>query len=114
MAWHYLYETASGRLVSEAEADAAPVVPAGLSVLSRPSRAADAEMWDPGTFAFVARPAKVLVDRLDDLASDAELAAVWTRLTVTQRTALRNRLVRLLGYRRYRGSGEPVDLGDRP
>lgn len=112
--WHYLYETATGRLLSEAEADVAPTTVAGVTVLSRAARAADTEMWDPATFAFVARPAKVLVDRLDDLNNDPDLAAVWTRLTVAQRTALRNRLVRLLGYRRYRGSGEPVDLGDRP
>lgn len=114
MAWHYLYETATGRLVSEAEADAAPVVPAGLSVLSRPDRVSASEMWDAATLGFVARPVKVIVDRLDDLANDAELSAVWTRLTAAQRTALRNRLIRLLGYRRFRGSGEPVDLGDRP
>lgn len=110
MAWHYLYETATGRLVSEAEADVAPVVPTGLSVLSRPDRVSTSEMWDQVAAVFVPRPAKVIVDRLTDLDNDPDLSAVWTRLTAAQRTALRNRLIRLLGGQRMRGAGEPVDF----
>lgn len=112
--WHYLYEAGTGRLLSETEADAAPDVPVGVAVLSRDSRAEDTEMWEEASKSFAPRPAKVLVDRLTDLANDPVLSEVWSRLTATQRTTLRNRLIRLLGYRRFRGSGEPVDLGDRP
>jgi hypothetical protein len=67
-------------------------------------------MWDETTTSFVDRPAKVLIDRLQDLTDDPALAAVWTRLTVAQRTVLRNRLVALLGSQRIRGSSEPVNL----
>lgn len=111
--WHYLYNPQTGRLVSEVESDTAPVVN-GLSVVSRASRAADTEMWDEASRTFTPRPAKVLVDRITDLNNDPALSAVWTRLTAAQATALRNRLIALLGYRRFRGSGEPVNLGDRP
>lgn len=110
--WYYLYDLATGRLLSEASDPPQPAV--GQAVVSRATRADSSVMWDAVTAAFVARPPKVILDRIDDLNNDPNLSAVWTRLTVAQRTVLRNRLIALLGYRRFRGSGEPVDFGDRP
>lgn len=106
--WFYLYETATGRLLSEASES--PTPGAGQAVVSRPDRADSSVMWDAATASFVARPAKVLVDRVQDLADDPVLSAVWTRLTAAQRTALRNRLAALLGSQRMRGSGEQVNF----
>lgn len=106
--WFYVYEDATGRLLSETDQEVIPG--SGRSVVSRAVRADASVMWDEVSRAFVARPPKVLADRLQDLVDDPVLAAVWTRLTVAQRTTLRNRLVALLGSQRMRGSGEPVNL----
>jgi hypothetical protein len=109
MPWFAVYESGTGRLVSVAQTVADPL-PAGLAAAELGQRPADSQMWDTTTRTFVARPAKVIVDRLQDLADDPELSAVWTRLTATQRTALRNRLIRLLGQYRFRSQATGVDL----
>lgn len=106
--WFYVVEDATGRLLSETDQEVIPG--SGRSVVSRAVRADASVMWDEVSRAFVARPAKVLVDRLTDLDNDSALSAVWTRLTTAQRTALRNRLIALLGSQRMRGPGEPVNL----
>ena len=111
MAWFCYFETVSGRLVSHGSVPTVPT-PGDLTVVDVGSRPTDSLMWDEATRAWVARPAKVLVDRLQDLADDPELSAVWTQLTPTQRTALRNRLIRLFGRYRWRplsGSAETLD-----
>jgi hypothetical protein len=106
--WFYIYDIATGRLLSET--DTAPQLAGGRAAVERASRAESTVMWDETTTSFVDRPAKVLIDRLQDLTDDPALAAVWTRLTVAQRTVLRNRLVALLGSQRMRGSEAPVNL----
>ncbi|MCC6192057.1 MAG: hypothetical protein IT318_23760 [Anaerolineales bacterium] len=114
MAWQALYETATGRLVSVGSVVAEPL-PAGLAALALAGPPnVDGEMWDAGTRAFVARPAKVLIDRLDDLITDsrysADLIALWNALNATNRNRLRTGLIRLLGSQRWRTAGEAVDL----
>jgi hypothetical protein len=108
--WHAVIDDATGRLVSLGQVVADPL-PAGLVAQDLPGRPADSQMWDEATRSFVPRPPKVLVDRIQDLADDPALVAVWTRLTAVQRTALRNRLVQLLGPHRFRSQSTPVDLG---
>ena len=111
MAWYYLYDAATGRLISECTEE--PGARAGVAVATRGSRCADGEMWDEATRSFVARPAKVLVDRIVDLENDPALSAVWSRLTVTQRQTLKTRLGRLLGRHRFRHPDAPVDIPTR-
>lgn len=110
MAWSYVYEAATGRLVSETSLPLGDL-DARYAVLELPARARDDQMWDLASRGFVPRPAKVLMDRIADLEVDGSLAAVWTRLTVQQRTALKNRLAAVLGTQRFRHPNEPVEIG---
>lgn len=69
--------------------------------------------WDRAARAWTTMITPQVVDRVtDDLAADQDLVDVWQRLTVAQRTALRTRLARLLGRRRYRYLTESTDLED--
>jgi hypothetical protein len=110
MAWYAVYEEATGRLRSLGQVVADPL-PAGLVAASLDSLPdLKNRVWDDVARGFVNRPPEVLVDRLQDLVDDPLLGAVWSRLTVAQRQALRERLVRLLGPRRWRIPTEPVDI----
>jgi hypothetical protein len=112
--WHYAYRTSDGVLIAESSEAIAPeaVAVRGLAVLESADRIdLSTSMWDEATRAFAARPPKVLIDRLQDLADDPALSAVWSRLTPTQRQTLRDRLVAFMGSARFRGDNEPVDLG---
>lgn len=109
MTWYCYYDD-TGRLVSQGSLDTP--APDGLTRLELPAKPPDSQMWDESTRSFVPRPAKVLVDRLQDLADDPELVAVWQQLTVAQRQVLRDRLGRLLGQYRYRNEAQPQDLID--
>ncbi|HSF94782.1 MAG TPA: hypothetical protein VLA52_07125 [Thermohalobaculum sp.] len=60
------------------------------------------QMWDAATVRFVARPAPVFVDRLEDLKTDADFQAIWDGLNPAQQTRVRNFFVRFLGARRFR------------
>jgi hypothetical protein len=110
MPWHYLYDTASGRLRGESltPPDAAVVAALNGTVLVLDARALDAQMWDTATRAFVARPAKVLVDRMDDIAADARWDGIRTRLTAPQRDTLVALITELLGTRRFRRTDDPA------
>jgi hypothetical protein len=108
------YETATGRLVSVGT-DANPSPPAGvteLQIASLPNLAT--QTWDAATRTFVARPAKVLIDRLDEILTHpdygADIQALWATLNTTNRTRLRNGLIRLLGRYRFRSQGETLNL----
>jgi hypothetical protein len=108
------YETSTGRLVSVGT-DANPSPPAGvteLQIASLPNFST--EVWDAASRTFVARPAKVLIDRLNEIITDSQYAddiiALWNTLNAANRTRLRNGLIRLLGRYRFRSQGEPLNL----
>lgn len=109
MAWFVVHRTETGQIVSSGDVVASPL-PEGLTSVDVGARPADSKMWDPASRAFVDRPAKVLVDRIQELRDDPALSAVWTRLTANQQTALRNRLIAMLGPNRYRNQSERTDL----
>lgn len=110
MPWLALHRQDDGRLLSIGTVP--PVdAPDGTTVVEVAEPPSGTVMWDEATRAMVPRPQSVIVDRLQDLIDDPELVAVWQRLTAAQRTALRNRLVRLLGPMRFRDAGEVIDLG---
>ncbi len=110
MGWSALYDTGSGQLLSVGQILADPLPPhtAALPLAGPPSAA---EMWDPVARAFVARPAKVVIDRLQDLVDDADFQQVWGSLNATQRAKIRTAVIRLLGRFRYRAVSEPMELG---
>lgn len=112
MPWTALYDTDTGRLVSVGQIVSDPL-PAGLTAVTLPDRPQDSEMWDAPSRAFVARPAKVLVDRLAELLTDpryADFQDVWANIPAARRTALRNAMIRLLGRHRFRNAAEDTGL----
>lgn len=114
MTWKAYYETATGRLLSVGEIEPEQLPPGVSELLLAGQPNIDAVMWDVATRAFVARPAKVLVDRLQDMITDsaysADLIALWNALNATNRTRLRNGLIRLLGGARWRGPAQPITI----
>jgi hypothetical protein len=113
MPWFAVYESTTGRLVSVGQQVADPL-PAGLTAAQLGQRPADNQMWDTATRAFVARPAKVLVDRLlTDLLSNpafSELQTAYNSLSAANKTRIRNGLILFLGRLRWRAQGEAVTL----
>jgi len=113
MAWYAVYSSATGRLVSVGQVVADPL-PGDQVASLLAGRPGDEEMWNEGARLFVARPAKVPVDRLQDLATNpdyAEFQTAYNALSAANRQRLTNALMRLLGRARYRAVGEPVELG---
>lgn len=114
MAWFLIYDTATGRL--ESECDTEITAKAGKTVLhlaDRPNISAGGVTWDTVTRTFIPRPAKVLIDRLDDIQTNSNFAdfmTVYNSLNTANKTRLRNMIIRLLGNRRYRASLEAVEL----
>jgi len=109
MAWFALYNTASGQILSVGTVIADPL-PAGVTLLQLAGQPSDNEMWDQVNKTFVVRPAKVLVDRLDDLLADTDFASVWNNLSAARKTALRTALIKLLGSQRFRAQSEQAGL----
>jgi hypothetical protein len=108
------YETSTGRLVSVGTT-ANPSPPPGVTeveIAAMPNLLT--ETWDAATHTFIARPAKVLIDRLNEIITDSQYAddivALWNTLNAANRTRLRNGLIRLLGRYRFRSQGEPLNL----
>ena len=110
MAYWAVYETATGRLVSQGTRLADPL-PAGLTAVDLGTRPADSLMWDSAQRIMVARPAKVLVDRLQDLLDFyPDFAAVWNSLSAARKTQIRTALIAFLGRQRYRNQSAPVTM----
>lgn len=109
MAWFALYKTATGDLLSVGSV-IADTLPDGVTLLQLAGQPRDNEMWDAASRAFVVRPAKVLIDRLDDLLADSDFSTVWNTLSAARRTALRQALIKLLGAQRFRALSEPGGL----
>lgn len=118
-AWKLLIDRATGELVSvgtviaEDAADRFDVIDAGEE---RPDQGE--ALWDRQSRSFVPRPARVLIDRLDDiearLQADPDWLTVWNSLSAARktqiRTGLRRILVALLADRRYRDADEAEAL----
>ena len=110
MACYALYETTTGRLRSLGSVVVDPV-PDGMSVLLVGENPPDANvMWDEATRSFISRPAKVLVDRLQDFASQPGVVDFWQSLTNAQRVALRDALIKLLGPERWRNQNGNFEI----
>ena len=110
MPWFAIYEIATGRLESLTTIVAGQLRPElavkGLGVTPPP----DTEMWDESTLIFVPRPARTLVDRLDDFR--AELGDVPSRLSVPDNNTVEQAFLTVVGNLRFRGPGEAIDMGN--
>jgi hypothetical protein len=114
MAWYVAYDTATGRLESESDTEiAARTGKTVLQLADRPNINANGVMWDESTRTFIARPLKVLIDRLEDIQTNpnfADFMTAYNTLSAANKTRLRNMVIRLLGSRRWRNQNEPVEL----
>lgn len=113
MTWYAIFETASGRLESIGERDDALRTARLESVALDAAPDLSSVMWDETTRDFVARPAKVLVDRLDDIQSHpdaSDFLTAFNSLNAANRTRVRNFLIWLLNRYRYRNQSESLRL----
>lgn len=110
MPWYALHD-GNGRLVSVGTVLADPLPP-GMTAVDLGATAPDfrASMWDETTRLFVARPAPLLVDRLDDLRAMPGVQALWNSLSGAQKLVLGNALITLLGGARYRKANHPTTV----
>jgi hypothetical protein len=80
-----------------------------LALVSQPDF--QSEMWDESSRVFVARPPKVLVDRIaDDLEGSQkyiQFQEVMATLSAQNQAKIRNVLRMLLGKARWRSPGQP-------
>lgn len=110
MAWFVIVNRDTGDPVSFCDAIPDDLPPLLFEAVELPRHPQAGEVYDPATRK-VTGNGKTLIDRVQDLADDVDLTAVWLRLTATQRTVLRTRLARLLGPARWRFPGEKADVG---
>jgi len=113
MLWYALYDTSSGKLESIGSAEELPQLLGKAALLLPEQPDLSAQMWDETSRVFVARPAKVLIDRLDDIQTNpnfADFMTAYNSLNAANKTRLRNMIIRLLGKRRFRASQETVEI----
>ena len=121
MPWYALYDKLTGRLHSLGTI-LAEKIPDSLAVKElsgwgESDNQAEAEppgiMWDEVTRDFIARPPKVLIDRLEDIITNpdyAEFKEVWDLLNATRKQKVKNALARLLGRARWRNVSESITV----
>jgi len=86
MAWYMVYRTIDGRPVSETTVEP-PRLRAGLAYKEIAERVEAGKMWDDATASLVDRPAKILVNRIDEVVTDYQIRG--GRLNATDEAALR-------------------------
>ena len=115
MAWYAIYETLSGRIESVGESESLPVIAGrtALLLVGEPNQGPDGVMWDETTRLFIARPPKVLIDRLQDILTHidyADFMTAYNSLNAANKTRIRNGFILLLGRHRWRNVDDPVRL----
>lgn len=106
--WYAIHDE-DGRLVSVATVVADPL-PKHLTAVRLDEPPRDDQMWDEMARAYVERPAKVLVDRVEDLKAMPDMQAVYDKLSAEEQAALVDAMDKLLGEARYRGESQPVEV----
>ncbi len=85
--WHYLYDLATGRLLTEDDGTTLPSpLPLGIGDYVLAERRTEAHRWDEATRTFVPLAPLPVFDKLDDLLDDTNLPP----LTAAQRQKLRD------------------------
>ena len=114
MTWFALADTNTGALVSITDVVAEPLPPSLTAYPLANEPNLRAVMWDASTRTFVSRPAKVIIDRLQDLLTDpayADFQTIYSGLSAQRKTQIQTVLIRLLGKNRYRAANESVEVG---
>lgn len=112
--WFAYVEDATGLLVSIGTIDQ-PSLPAGIVQIAAnvPDPLEPKWVWDTATRSFINRPAKVLIDRWQDLltsASYSDFQTVYNALNATRKQQIQAVLLRLLGTQRWRSASEGTEL----
>lgn len=119
MPWYSLYDKLTGRLHSLGTVLAEEITD-GLEAKELSGWGTTGEqckdeppniMWDETTRDFIPRPAKVLIDRLEDLINHpdyAEFKEIWDGLNATRKQKIKNALVKFLGRARWRNQGQSI------
>ncbi|KKM02264.1 hypothetical protein LCGC14_1786190 [marine sediment metagenome] len=113
MTWRAIYDTADGRLHSVGTVWTDPPR-AGTDFKEFAEKPDDASMWDEVTRAFVPRPPKVLIDRMDDLEGHptfTQFSEVFDSLTNQQKAKVRNAIRKMLGAEQFRNVSGSVEIG---
>lgn len=107
--WYAVVDSTTGRLesVGQSKASDERLATRGLETIELAGEPNRNEMWDEATRAFVPRPPKIRIDRVDELLADPSFA----RLTPRQERDIRARLESFLGPFRWRSTSSPPDLG---
>lgn len=99
----FLISTATGRSVDDFS------LRDGLSIVEVANSDRQSVMWDNATRTFIPRPAKVVIDRLDDIQSSGDytlLQSILIRLSARDEIDLLDEIGKLLGRARYRNIEE--------
>ena len=107
--WQAIIDDTTGRLVSVGTV--VVQLRPGLVAVPLTARPSDDDMWDETTRAFIPRPTKIVVDRLDDLAATPGFSQA---ITDSDQLAVLTIVGRLLGRERYRNQAENVNVGETP
>lgn len=103
--WRAFYNTVTGVLVSSGSSWP-DTTPPGISFKEYAAPIDfSTQMWDEASRDFVVRPAKVLIDRWEDLLTNPQFGDfqfVWNGLTASRQNRLRNDLWKWMGKGRYR------------
>lgn len=116
MAWFAIYDTNTGSLKSITTI-VSDILPVGWTALALAGKPNDSTMWDSATHAFIPRPTKSLIDRLDDLQTSqnqnaVDFRTVWITLLPAQKSAIRNAFIWLIGRKRFRNAADTPDIND--
>lgn len=101
MSWFLVYETATGRLVSQGTVLADPL-PRGLTSVDVGTKPDDSLMWDEASRSMVPRPTRQLVDRVDDVVADVRIADALKKFSPAELDAFKEVVGEALGSERFR------------
>lgn len=118
MTWYHIYKTSDGTLKSITDLQPG-ILPNGLDFVALASRPDKALMWDEATHNLVARPAKVLVNRVtQDLVNSSNPAVVAFRTNIFQpasasnKQVIRDFLIYVYGSRLLRNASDTEAISD--
>lgn len=113
MAWLAVFNSTTGDLVSVATVVANPL-PDGLTSVTLASEP-DLKLlvWDKVTRTFLARPAKVMIDRWQDFLTNVNYAGfqtIYNALNAQRKTQIQAILIKFMGSSRFRSVNEPTEV----
>lgn len=107
--WYAIVEEVTGRLHSVGSV-VADVLPFGLIKIPLEKEPTTDDMWDEKLQKFVLRPAKEVVDRLEDFLDQPGVREALVALTPAQYKAIVGAAIFVLGKRRYRNRDNDLSL----